>query len=591
MPCCAQLAGGPGDVAAHDRAGEDEQPGARQVRDGPHGGGDVLLADERDRVDADPLAAEVVAVCLAHRAEGDLGDLGAAADDDDPLAEDAVERAGQVGRPHVRRWHSSAVDQRRLVDAPRPRSRARRRPAPPVALAGASRRTVHIVRSRPPAEAMRSASAGRAAGASSRTTRTATVAWAGVGAASGSARRQAAGRWSRPRRTSSTEMPPGSTAPSLSCSSNVTPSASNASRVAAGRWSGASARRPCPRRSPTIPPMLTERSPSAVARRASAPGRSSSRTVNQTHAATSCLRDGTRPGGRSAIGSWQPAIAPTSREHDRRWRARPSRPTTVQVFGREDSQATRAALRFFKERRVTVHFVDLRRKPIAAGELRRFVERLGAPALADTAGTAWRDGGSRLPVDGRGRARGAPARRPAPAPAAARARRQPVLGRARPGGVGWAARRLSENVSGPPSLPPTRDEPGRHEDAADQRPARVVDHEAAAAQERPGPGRSRRGRPQRARKAPASRHDARVTSGWHPSPVSDETPRRRSGRRTRPAPEGPPGHAAGEADRGRALPRAARRGRTSSTRTRGGSSGSSPSSSTASTPSPRSVLP
>ena len=65
----------------------------------------------------------------------------------------------------------------------------------------------------------------------------------------------------------------------------------------------------------------------------------------------------------------------------------------VQVFGREDSTATRAAIRFFKERRVAVHFVDLRRKPMAAGELRRFVERLGARALADTDGKPWRDAG------------------------------------------------------------------------------------------------------------------------------------------------------------------------------------------------------
>ena len=55
---------------------------------------------------------------------------------------------------------------------------------------------------------------------------------------------------------------------------------------------------------------------------------------------------------------------------------------SVQVFGREDSQPTRAALRFFKERRITVHFVDLRRKPIAPGELGRFVAKLGAAALA-----------------------------------------------------------------------------------------------------------------------------------------------------------------------------------------------------------------
>lgn len=40
-----------------------------------------------------------------------------------------------------------------------------------------------------------------------------------------------------------------------------------------------------------------------------------------------------------------------------------------------------------------VHFVDLHRKPMAGGELRRFVERLGTRALADTEGRPWRDAG------------------------------------------------------------------------------------------------------------------------------------------------------------------------------------------------------
>ena len=65
----------------------------------------------------------------------------------------------------------------------------------------------------------------------------------------------------------------------------------------------------------------------------------------------------------------------------------------IQVFGRDDSQATRAALRFFKERRVPVSYVNLRARPVAPGELRRFVERLGAAACADTDGKAWRAAG------------------------------------------------------------------------------------------------------------------------------------------------------------------------------------------------------
>ena len=65
----------------------------------------------------------------------------------------------------------------------------------------------------------------------------------------------------------------------------------------------------------------------------------------------------------------------------------------IQVFGMEDSNATRGALRFFRERRIVVHYVDLRKKPIAAAELRRFVDRLGAQVVMDTDGRAYRDAG------------------------------------------------------------------------------------------------------------------------------------------------------------------------------------------------------
>ena len=75
--------------------------------------------------------------------------------------------------------------------------------------------------------------------------------------------------------------------------------------------------------------------------------------------------------------------------------ARPAGPTepSVQVFGLEDDRASRAALRFFKERRIAIHFVDLRRKPIAAAELRRFTERLGPAAVLDSDGRAYREAG------------------------------------------------------------------------------------------------------------------------------------------------------------------------------------------------------
>ena len=68
-------------------------------------------------------------------------------------------------------------------------------------------------------------------------------------------------------------------------------------------------------------------------------------------------------------------------------------PAPIQVFGTERDQSTRAALRFFKERRVPISFVDLRKRPLAPGELRRFVDRLGAEALLDPASRAYRDAG------------------------------------------------------------------------------------------------------------------------------------------------------------------------------------------------------
>lgn len=63
----------------------------------------------------------------------------------------------------------------------------------------------------------------------------------------------------------------------------------------------------------------------------------------------------------------------------------------AQVFGRKDSRDTQKALRFFKERGVPIHFVDVAVKPPSPGELRRFVERFGAPALLDTEGRRYRD--------------------------------------------------------------------------------------------------------------------------------------------------------------------------------------------------------
>ncbi|MFC4637641.1 ArsC/Spx/MgsR family protein [Deinococcus hohokamensis] len=61
----------------------------------------------------------------------------------------------------------------------------------------------------------------------------------------------------------------------------------------------------------------------------------------------------------------------------------------VQVFGTRKSKETRAAERFFKERKIKIHFVDLRERPIAKGELSRFVQKFGLNALLDLEGKAY----------------------------------------------------------------------------------------------------------------------------------------------------------------------------------------------------------
>lgn len=55
----------------------------------------------------------------------------------------------------------------------------------------------------------------------------------------------------------------------------------------------------------------------------------------------------------------------------------------IQIFGIRSSQPTRAAERFFKERRIPVHFVDLHKKPMSPGEIKRFIERFTLAALVD----------------------------------------------------------------------------------------------------------------------------------------------------------------------------------------------------------------
>jgi arsenate reductase len=75
----------------------------------------------------------------------------------------------------------------------------------------------------------------------------------------------------------------------------------------------------------------------------------------------------------------------------------------VQIFGVKKSADTRKALRFFAERRVKTHFVDLNQRPASPGELRRFIERFGIEAIIDRNSRRFADlglGAARLSEEG-----------------------------------------------------------------------------------------------------------------------------------------------------------------------------------------------
>ena len=65
----------------------------------------------------------------------------------------------------------------------------------------------------------------------------------------------------------------------------------------------------------------------------------------------------------------------------------------AQVFGTKKCKSSQKALRFFKERRIRVHFVDLKERPASPGELRRFEQKFGAEALLDRESKRFRERG------------------------------------------------------------------------------------------------------------------------------------------------------------------------------------------------------
>lgn len=67
----------------------------------------------------------------------------------------------------------------------------------------------------------------------------------------------------------------------------------------------------------------------------------------------------------------------------------------VQIFGHKKDPATRAAQRFFAERRVKVHFVDFMDRWPSPGELKRFAQKFGVEALLDREGKLFAERGLR----------------------------------------------------------------------------------------------------------------------------------------------------------------------------------------------------
>ena len=63
----------------------------------------------------------------------------------------------------------------------------------------------------------------------------------------------------------------------------------------------------------------------------------------------------------------------------------------VQIFGTRKSPETRKALRFFAERRIRVHFVDLQERAASPGELRRFAQKFGVQSLLDRSSRRFAD--------------------------------------------------------------------------------------------------------------------------------------------------------------------------------------------------------
>lgn len=66
---------------------------------------------------------------------------------------------------------------------------------------------------------------------------------------------------------------------------------------------------------------------------------------------------------------------------------------TVQIIGTRKNAATRKAIRFFSERGVKAHIVDLNERPLKRGELENITRKTDADELIDRESATFRNGG------------------------------------------------------------------------------------------------------------------------------------------------------------------------------------------------------
>lgn len=65
----------------------------------------------------------------------------------------------------------------------------------------------------------------------------------------------------------------------------------------------------------------------------------------------------------------------------------------IQIIGTKKCSDTKKAQRFFKERNVKFHFLDLGEKPLSKGELTKIAQKLGGESIIDSDSKAFKDKG------------------------------------------------------------------------------------------------------------------------------------------------------------------------------------------------------